>query len=214
MRRDAPEPLIFVAWLRALDRALFADEFGDLFPPMWDLHPKLVARTLRTEAAWCDDIRTPAVETCAQQVTRALAEALDELGQRFGNDINAWHWGDVHVAHHDHPIFGRIGGLQWLADLRIAADGGNDTVNRGAMRVGNPADPFADIHGAGYRAVYDLADPAASRFVIATGQSGNPLSAHYGDFLRRWRDGVSRTLTGTPAALTAAGADRLTLVPR
>ena len=214
MRRDTPEPLIFTAWLRALDRALFADELGDLFAPMWDLHPKLIARTLRTEAAWCDDVRTPAVETCAQQVTRALAEALDELGQRFGNDLKNWRWGDVHAAHHDHPIFGRIGGLDWLADLRIPADGGNDTINRAAMRVGNPSDPYADIHGPGYRAVYDLADPAASRFVITTGQSGNPLSRHYGDFLQRWRDGDSRPLTGTAAALTAAGADRLTLVPR
>ena len=32
---------------------------------MWDLHPKLIARTLRGEAAWCDDITTPARETCA-----------------------------------------------------------------------------------------------------------------------------------------------------
>jgi penicillin amidase len=185
MRRDTPEPLIFTTWLRALDRKLFADELGDLFPPLWDLHPKLIARTLRTEAAWCDDIRTPARESCAQQVTQAFAEALAALTEQHGSDLARWRWGDAHEAHHDHPIFGRIAVLRWLADLRIPADGGNDTVNRGAMRVADVADPFADIHGPGYRAVYDLADPAASRFVIATGQSGNPLSPHYSDFLQR-----------------------------
>ena len=48
---------------------------------------------------------------------------------------------------------------------------------------------FRQVHGAGLRAVYDLADLDASRFVIATGQSGNPLSSHWGDFLELWQQG-------------------------
>ena len=51
------------------------------------------------------------------------------------------------------------------------------------------ARPFAQNHGAGYRAVYDLADPERSVFVISTGQSGNPLSSHYEDYAEPWRDG-------------------------
>jgi penicillin G amidase len=213
MARDRPEPLIFVEWLRALDRDLFADELGDLFPPMWDLHAKLIARTLRTDAAWCDDVGTAETETCAAQIARALDQALDTLTERYGADVTAWRWGAAHQALHNHPVFGRIPVLRSLADLKIAADGGNDTVNRGAMRVANTSNPFADIHGPGYRAVYDLADPDASVFGIATGESGNPLSRHYRDFLERWRDGVGRTLTGTPAALAESGAELLTLVP-
>jgi penicillin amidase len=213
MARDRPEPLIFVAWLRALDRDLFADEFGDLFAPMWDLHGKLIARILRTDAAWCDDVRTLETETCAVQVARALDQALDALTERYGADMAAWRWGTAHQARHDHPVFSRIPILRDLADLAIAADGGNDTVNRGAMRVANAADPFADVHGPGYRAVYDLANPDASMFGIATGESGNPLSRHYRDFLERWRDGIGRTLSGTPAALAESGAELLTLAP-
>ncbi|MGH6792246.1 MAG: penicillin acylase family protein, partial [Methyloceanibacter sp.] len=48
---------------------------------------------------------------------------------------------------------------------------------------------YDNIHGPGYRAVYNLADLENSRFVIATGQSGNPLSPLYGSFVERWRDG-------------------------
>ena len=213
MDRARPEPLIFVAWLRELDRDLFADELGDLFPLMWDLHPRLIARTLRTDGAWCDDVTTQERETCAQQVARALDQALDALTRRYGADIAAWRWGSAHPARHDHPVFSRIPVLRDLTDLALPADGGNDTVNRGAMHVGSPRDPFADVHGAGYRAVYDLADPDGSMFVIATGESGNPLSAHYRDFLERWRDGGGRPLTGSPAALAAADADLLTLAP-
>lgn len=213
MARDRPEPLIFVAWLRELDRDLFADELGDLFPQMWALPAKLIARTLRTDAAWCDDVRTQEKETCADQLARSLDQALDGLEARYGTDMAAWRWGDAHQARHNHPIFDHIPVLRELADLAIPSDGGNDTVNRGAMQVGNTADPFADVHGPGYRAVYDLGNPDASLFEIATGESGNPLSRHYGDFLVRWRDGLARTLVGTPAVLSADGAERLILAP-
>ncbi|MGB8275159.1 MAG: penicillin acylase family protein, partial [Alphaproteobacteria bacterium] len=50
--------------------------------------------------------------------------------------------------------------------------------------------PFVHRHGAGLRAVYDLADLDGSLFALAPGQSGNILSAHYQDTLRGWRDGV------------------------
>jgi penicillin amidase len=42
--------------------------------------------------------------------------------------------------------------------------------------------------------IYDLADLDNSRFMIATGQSGNPLSAHYDDLLETWRDGKYLTI--------------------
>ena len=48
---------------------------------------------------------------------------------------------------------------------------------RGAI-PGAPATeiPFGAVHAAGYRAIYDLADPDRSRWIAATGQSGHPLS--------------------------------------
>ena len=49
--------------------------------------------------------------------------------------------------------------------------------------------PLAQNHGAGYRAVYDLAEPERSLFVIGTGQSGNPLSSRYEDYAEPLRDG-------------------------
>jgi penicillin amidase len=52
------------------------------------------------------------------------------------------------------------------------------------------------VHGPGYRAVYDLADLDNSRFMIATGQSGNLLSPLYGNLTQRWRDGKYLKLVG------------------
>jgi penicillin amidase len=65
---------------------------------------------------------------------------------------------------------------------------------------------FPDVHGAGLRAIFDLADLDRSRFIIAGGQSGNPLSAHYRDQVERWRDGRYIELRGR-------GEEVLTLVP-
>ena len=66
--------------------------------------------------------------------------------------------------------------------------GGADTINRNMIDIRDETSPYAAVHGAGFRAVYDLSDPNKSRFVHAPGQSGNPLSPHYGDFLPAWRD--------------------------
>lgn len=58
--------------------------------------------------------------------------------------------------------------------------------------------PFANRHGPGLRMIVDLATPATARFLIAPGQSSNPLSPHYSDLALRWRDFVWLTLGSTP----------------
>jgi penicillin amidase len=45
------------------------------------------------------------------------------------------------------------------------------------------------MHGAGLRLVADLGDPDGVLAMIATGQSGHPLSDQWGSLLQRWRDG-------------------------
>ena len=50
------------------------------------------------------------------------------------------------------------------------------------------------VHGAGFRAVYDLADLDRSRFIQAVGQSGNIFSPHYGDLAPLWAKGGTFTL--------------------
>ena len=65
---------------------------------------------------------------------------------------------------------------------------------------------FDDVHGASLRAIFDLSNLDRSRFVIAGGQCGNPLSAHYADFTLLWRDGQYVTMVG-------ADGNRLMLLP-
>src|SRR3546814_17641331 len=107
--------------------------------------------------------------------------ALEHLGRRVGRDMSAWRWGEAHVARFDHGLLSRLPMLSGLFSYSVAADGGNDTVNRAAARMaGGPDTLFADVHGAGFRAVYDLETLDRPRFMIPPGQSANPLSRLYG----------------------------------
>ena len=214
MDRGRPEPLIFEWWQRELVRTLFADKLGTLFLPYWDLRPRTVRHVLTEAPHWCDDSTTPAREGCAEAVAGALASALAQIERRHGPDMASWRWGNEHKADLTHRLLGRIPLLERLFDLTIETDGGAFTVNRGTTRVRDPQTPFAHLHGAGLRAVYDLSDLDNSRFMIATGQSGNPFSPHWGDLVRAWRDGGTLRLSGDRAALDADGARLLTLVPR
>lgn len=210
--RHRPEPLIFAAWMRDLTRRIFADELGDRFPEFWNFRPVLLKSVLGGRDHWCDDIRTQRTESCAGLAAASLTGVVAEFAEIAKRDMADWRWGDEHPAIFDHPTLGGVPLVGGWANLLIEADGGDETLNRGGMRFDDKNAPYAGIHGAGFRGVYDLADLQASRLMIATGQSGNPLSSHYGDLLRDWRDGDSLNL-GRPRSEIAAEGNTLRLVP-
>jgi len=210
MARDRPEPLIYYAWLRAANEALLADELGPEFNAFQQADADLLAAILDHGTAWCDDIATEPREDCPGKLAGALETALADLAARFGDNPDGWRWGEAHVARLGHPLLGRIPLLGDLTTRTIETDGGEDTVNRGGLRLaGSDSRVFEHRHGATFRAVYDLADLDRSLFMIAGGQSGNPLSPNYGDLAEAWRDGIYLKLDGKPGEV----ASRLLLEP-
>lgn len=213
MRADAVQPLLFAAWVRELVRVLAADKLGPAFAEYWDYRPLFVANVLAGDAAWCDDTTTPAVESCADALQAALDAALAGLSERLGPDPNVWHWGDVHRLRLENILWSQVPLVGGLLGVRLPVDGGNDTPLRTASRFADPDEPFAAVHGAGFRAVYDLADLAASRFILAGGQSGNPFSSHWTDMVETWMAGSGVKLAGDRATLRREADTRLELLP-
>ncbi len=214
MRVDAPQPLLFASWLRELVRVIAADELGPAFAEYWDYRPIFVANVLSGDPAWCDDITTPAVETCADALQTALQAALADLGGRLGPDPGAWQWGDLHHLRMQNILWSRAPLLGKMLGVQRPIGGGNDTPMRAASRIADLDEPFTAIHGASFRAIYDLADLAASRFIIVGGQSGNPFSAHWTDLVDLWMDGGGLTLSGDRESLRRQAEARLLLVPQ
>ena len=210
MAPDRPQPLLLYAWLRALNEKIFADELGDAYWGYAYWNATGVSHVLTNAPRWCDHTATPEVEDCQWARAEALTEALEWL-EGIGADapMAELAWGDWHVARLQHMLLGRVPLLGGAYQARFPVAGGNYTVKR-ATPAWEEATPLRMVHGAGLRAVYDLADLDASRFVITAGQSGNPFSPHFLDFAPRWRDGGYATLV----ADEQAEGGRLVLRPR
>ncbi|MDP1668300.1 penicillin acylase family protein [Phaeovulum sp.] len=216
MNEHLPEPLIYAAWMRALQSRLTRDELGPLAPEFANLEPLFIERVYRnTEGAakWCDVIQSAPVESCTDIARAALDEALIDLSARFGPNVESWRWGDAHEAVHEHSVLGQVPGLAWLVNIRQSTSGGDFTLNRGSL-AGSGANPYRNVQAAGYRGVYDFADPDSSVFIISTGQSGHPLSRHYDDLAELWRRGDYIPMSLDPAIARGAAAGITRLLPK
>ena len=96
-----------------------------------------------------------------------------------------------------------------LFNVTVENDGDRYTSNAGYVSLSDKT-LFNQVHGASYRAVYDLADLANSRFIQAVGQSGNPFSPHYSDLAPLWSAGETIRL----GPLQGEPAHRLVLTPQ
>ncbi|MES2967646.1 MAG: penicillin acylase family protein [Pseudomonadota bacterium] len=214
MNEHLPEPLIYQAWLRALSDRLIRDEIGPLADTFTHPEPLFIERVYRNvegASVWCDVIQSAAVESCADLARIALDEALLTLSERYGSNVESWRWGDAHQAAHDHPVLGEVPILKYLVNIRQSTSGDDNTLLRGRTRGTGP-DPFTNVHGAGFRGVFDLGDPDSSVFITSTGQSGHPLSRFYDDLGEVWRRGeyIPMSLDPELARAAAVGVTRLT----
>jgi len=216
MNEHLPEPLIYAAWMRELQQRLIRDEIGPLADEFLQIEPIFLERVFRDiggASRWCNIVQSTATETCTDIARLALDDALQWLEERYGRDLESWRWGAAHEARHDHQVLGQTRLFSWIVNIRQPTSGGDFTLNRAAT-PGTMPDPFLNTHSAGYRGVYDFADPDSSVFVIATGQSGNPLSRHYDDLGELWRRGEYIPMSLDPELARAGNIGVTTLTPR
>jgi penicillin amidase len=225
MDRSRPEPLIYHAWIDRLARSIAAESRLGNNPMVLAFleHPRVLLRVLAAPERWCPHSRPNQVASpCEPLIAGAFATAIDELSRRFGNDPTRWRWGQAHRAVFAHRLFSNVPLLDRWSTIDVAVDGDDDTVNRGTVATGRGPKAswfytpplYRDIHGPGFREVLDLANLDNSLFMQATGQSGNPLSRHYGDLTKRWAAGQYVKLPPAPAVGTATpDTDSLVLLP-
>ncbi len=167
MRKDAAQPLIYVAWLRAVGpmiyQPLLGDKVGRQRGREWDL-PLLIRL-----------IKKPKVGAVRDSVVlAALDQAMVNLTKEFGAEPASWRYGPIHVANFRHPLSNAF-------DLAAASRGGDDnTVNM----TGGPG--WLQSSGATYRGIFDTADWDNSVATSVPGQSGQPGSPFYDNLLPLW----------------------------
>lgn len=202
--RDSQAVALVEAWSAAFTRAALQDEFGaDLAATVIRRrHPQLLARMLdgdRAAATWCDDRRTLPLESCAQLLATSLHDAVAQVGlpaEAGADDLpSGATWGRLHRTQYSHNPFSEVPLLRPFFHRAIANGGDTYTVN-----VGN-VDPetLEQRNVPSYRQLIDFGRPGADRFMQTTGQSGNPLGAHYDDLIVRHRDGAYLPMRLDPA---------------
>ena len=198
MDTDRPEPLIFNAWMREFSRRLMLAPLGpELMRDYFDqrnAQPLLIAvlKNAQGRSHWCNvpaDGTLPGAADCAVLLSTTLDTTLAILRQQYGGEPGSWRWGKAHVAVMEHRPFGKVAALAPLFDIAVPVPGDTYTVNVGRFSFRDAQTSFASRHGPGLRAVYDLANLENSRFIAATGQSGNRLSPLYASYAQQWATG-------------------------
>lgn len=215
MNEHLPEPLIYSAWMRALQDRLIRDELGTQADRFTHVDPVFIERVYRDiggASAWCDIIQSAVVETCVDIARQSLDEAIIWINETYGPALESLRWGDAHTANHVHPVLRDASLLRWIVNIRQSTSGGDQTLMRG-MTAGTDAAPFENVHAATYRGVYDFADPDSSVFIISTGQSGHPLSRYYEDMGELWRRGEYIPMSLDPSLARAAAVGVTQFVP-
>jgi penicillin amidase len=148
----------------------------------------------------------------SEEIADALTAVVRQLRRQHGGDPQRWAWGRVRVLVMHHPLGGRSRLLGRIFNLGPVPCGGDtDTIPQATVKPLSPLAPVDNL--ASLRAVIDVGAWGNSRFVLPGGQSGNPLSPHYGDLFPLWRRGEGVPIAWTEEEVRQATLHTLELTP-
>ena len=204
---DSSAAAVYEAWLVRMADRTFHDKLGDAVyldyatngRPTFALYTMLQ----RPSDPWFVALGDPTVRGRDAVSAIALDDAVAELRDRLGPDPAKWRWGRLHTVTFPHPLSpGLPGPLRGLFDIGPYERAGDGySVNNGAYSL---ATPYALRSHASERMLLDLGRWDDSRSVLPTGQSGQPLSRHWGDQTPLWLRGELHPMWFTRERITDA----------
>jgi penicillin G amidase len=151
------------------------------------------------------------VDAWDAELNSALAEAVRTLSERFGRDESSWSWGKIRPLTLRHR-FGDKKPLNEVFNIGpLPGWGDGTTVNQAGFEFWEPLRHSTVT--AHLRSVFDVGNWGASRFIVLGGQSGNPLSPHYGDFVPLYLKGEGVPVHWDDSAVAQNAVATLTLTP-
>ncbi len=170
---DSKGAAVFEVLWDSFDAVIFDDEFKAA--PAVIMHPEesnLLEGVLKDSAyQFVDNISTPAKETLADAVTTALKRASETLEKLEKNQRLDWAKYKATSVHH-------LTKLGALSRLNLPIGGGSHCINAARSN-----------HGPSWRMIVSLTPKTEAYGVYPGGQSGNPGSAFYDNFIDKWAAG-------------------------
>jgi penicillin amidase len=135
-----------------------------------------------------DDVSTEEREDRGDVVRRVFGDVVAKLRGELGDDVDEWRWGIHHYLHPRH-LFGGRRILGFMNLPRLEMPGGLDSPWKAHFDLDASGGSMRVVAGPAFRFVVDLSDLENAEFGIDTGESGWPLSPHYGDMYEKWGRG-------------------------
>ncbi|MEX2553456.1 MAG: penicillin acylase family protein [Actinomycetota bacterium] len=146
-----------------------------------------------------------------KEIADALGSVVRTLRSKWGEDSSGWAWGKLRPVVLRHPV-GEQKPLDRVFNIGpITWGGDSNTIAQTSVDLLNPTGDPAFISS--LRMVADVGNWDACRWILPSGQSGNPLSPHYEDQLPMWKAGTGVPIAWSPEAVERATVDTLRLVP-
>lgn len=170
---DSKGATLFVVTWDSLETVIWKDEFmqsGLQLP--WPTESTLLDDINKyPDFKFYDDINTLTVETLPDDVTAAFKMATAVIRKADENGKMAWaKYKDTHVEH--------LARLDAFSRLHLPVGGGLNTINAAKAQ-----------HGPSWRMVVSLTPETEAYGVYPGGESGDPGSKYYDDFIDKWAAG-------------------------
>ncbi len=217
-RADAVGPTLYHALYERLVYRLVEDELGAELANTYIYYryywgERLDAMLESDRSTWFDRKDTPQVETRADLIRSAAAEAFAELRSRLGDDVDTWKWGRVHTVAFVSPLREEGFGRDLLGAGAHPLGGSGETVSR-ARYYFDGSWGFDVVNLSSLRFVADLADDEKAIGVISGGVAARQWHPNQADQVGPWLEGVPLYWWLSDAAVRAHAEHELRLVPR
>lgn len=175
LRNDADEKgaTVFVTWWKELEKAIWSDEINKPGVPLpWPNETTLVESLHKDSAySFLDDINTPQQETLKDVLLSSLKKAAEILKKAEADGKLEWaKYKDTQVRH--------LLRQPALSRLHLPVGGGVGIINC-----------TKEDHGPSWRMIVQLSFTTEAYGVYPGGQSGNPGSKYYDNFIDTWAKG-------------------------
>ncbi|MFI6904184.1 penicillin acylase family protein [Nonomuraea sp. NPDC050394] len=188
---SAPAAYFNAVW-RHLLKGLFDDDLPQQARPAGgDRWFEVVGDLLQApeDPFWDVTTTKDRTETRDDVLRQAMADAYQDLSDRFGTEVKQWRWGDMHTLRLTNATFGTSGiaPIEMLFNRGpISVAGSKDAVNA----TGWNAQSGYEINAVpSMRMIIDLSDLAKSQWINLTGASGHAYHANYWDQTELWAQG-------------------------
>ncbi len=217
---------IFDSFFLKLTENTFKDEIGDeayeSFKSLELIPVRIMTEMINDSSSFFDNVHTPEIETRQDIILKSMQDAIYFLSDSLGSEPFEWRWDNLHTITFEPPLFSQAAAdsnapaALKLIVKNVLSKGPYPVVGHG-MSVNNGqyswSEPFKMVLGPSVRRIVDLSDLSKTLSVIPTGQSGNPLSTHFGDQSELWLNGQYRVFYQDESLIDRSDVQTMRLIP-